>query len=109
MKKLVLVPFFFLFAAAAAYAQDNNDNNDQKWEYCRVIVDNKLFSKKIIVRFEFGEGSEMPKKTDAKKFTKTTDALDFLGSEGWKLIATPILRGEGGVTYYYILRRQKVK
>jgi hypothetical protein len=104
MKKLFIGAFLLL--SFSSFAQDTTKVE----QYCRLVAINKLLSTKVNIDVDFGQ--ERKFFTDArlrdeetgklKKFNSVTDALNYLGSQGWMLVnAYPVTEGSSNVYYFY--------
>jgi hypothetical protein len=101
MKKIT----FLLFAIIPflAFCQTDTSRIDQ---FCEMTAQGRLFSNKITIDIDFGEGRSLFSFKDnrikdevsgkVKKFKSTVDALNYLGGKGWKLLnAFPVTESAG--------------
>jgi hypothetical protein len=101
MKKIILslVIVFPLFA----FCQTDTGKIDQ---FCELTAQGRIFSNKITIDIDFGEGRSMFSFKDTRikdelsgkvrKFKSTVDALNYLGAKGWKLLnAFPVSESAG--------------
>ena len=89
MKKLILLAL--LFTSFNAVAQI-----DTTWieQYCRVEATPRLLSSKVVIDVDFGESRKYwddnrirdEETGKLKKFNSVTDALNYMGSQGWILV-----------------------
>ena len=87
----------------SSFAQTDTSRVEQ---YCEMIAQGKLFSSKITIDIDFGEGRSYWSFKDTrvkdeitgkvKKFKSTVDALNYLGATGWILLnAFPVSENTG--------------
>lgn len=105
MKKLVIL--LSLFISMTSFAQDTTKVE----QYCKLVATGRLLSNKVTIDIDFGEerklfGGDTRLKDEAtgklKKFNSVTDALNYLGSEGWILVnAFPMTEGSSNVYHFY--------
>jgi len=85
MKKLMLV-LAFMMAVCSAQAQS------EKYAYCIMQCNGKVFSSKYIVTLDFGEVMSKRKQIyeDGKKkhFNSNGESLNYMGRRGWELVDT---------------------
>lgn len=98
----------FLFISSicfscAAFSQYDTSRIEQ---YCEMVAQGKLFSNKITIDIDFGEGRSFWSFKDTRikdemtgkirKFKSTVDALNYLGGTGWTLLnAFPVKEDTG--------------
>ena len=101
MKKLVLI--FLSLIPFLSFSQTDTSKVDQ---FCEMTAQGRLFSNKITIDLDFGEGRSLFSFKDTrvkdevsgkvKKFKSTVDALNYLGGKGWKLLnAFPVTESTG--------------
>ena len=101
MKKSILLALIIL--PLIAFCQNDTTKIDQ---YCELTAQGRLFSNKITIDIDFGEGRSFFRFKDTrikdevtgkiKKFKSTVDALNYLGAKGWKLLnAFPVTESSG--------------
>ncbi len=98
MKKIIF--FSLILLSANAYSQDKVE------KYCELIATAKMFSNKVTIEVDFGQEKKFFDFKDArvkddlgkaKNFNSVVDALNYLGSLGWKFVdAYPLTEGGGG-------------
>lgn len=106
MKKLLL--FAFLLFAFASNAQ-----SEKVEQYCEVLGMSGVFSSKITITIDYGDAKSVWKDNrvknedgSVKKFNSMIDALNFMGSDGWKLVnAFPVTSGNQNV-YHYVFKKE---
>jgi hypothetical protein len=89
MKRIVLTAM--LFTSLAAAAQSDAEMVEQ---YARVEAASRVLSNKVIIDVDFGEGRGLwsnnrvrdEETGKIKKFNSITDALNYMGSQGWILV-----------------------
>jgi hypothetical protein len=100
-----------IFSPIISRAQADTSRIEQ---YCELIAQGRLFSNKITIDIDFGEGRSFFRLKDTrvkdeitgkvKKFKSTVDALNYLGAQGWILVnAFPVTEsgGLGGAQNVY--------
>lgn len=103
LNKKLLIVFLVLASPVFLFAQNESDKVEQ---YCEMTAQGRLFSNKITIDLDFGEGKSMFSFKDTRikdevsgkvrKFKSTVDALNYLGGKGWKLLnAFPVAEGGG--------------
>ena len=114
MKKLFIAVFLLL--SFSSFAQDTTKVE----QYCRLVAINKLLSTKVNIDVDFGQERKFFTDTrlrdeetgKLKKFNTVTDALNYLGSQGWMLVnAYPVTEGSTNVYYFYfkkLFRKEEV-
>jgi hypothetical protein len=104
MKKMILA--VLLFTALNSFAQDSTKVE----QYCRLTAFNKLLSNKVNIDVDFGQERKFfsdnrvrdEETGKLKKFNTVTDALNYMGSQGWILVnAFPVLEGSVYTYHYY--------
>jgi len=104
MKKLFLA--VFLLVSFNSLAQDTTKVE----QYCRLVAFNKLLSNKVNIDVDFGQERKFfsdnrlrdEETGKVKKFNTVTDALNYLGSQGWMLVnAYPVIEGSSYYYYFY--------
>ena len=96
LSTLVLFPIL-------AFCQTDTTKIDQ---FCELTAQGRLFSNKITIDIDFGEGRSFFSFKDSRikdevsgkvrKFKSTVDALNYLGAKGWRLLnAFPVSESSG--------------
>jgi hypothetical protein len=107
MKSLFIATL--LLFSVAGFSQDTTKVE----QYCRLVAFNKILSNKVNIDVDFGEERKFFSDTrlrdeetgKVKKFNTLTDALNYMGSQGWTLVnAYPVT--EGSSVYYYFYFRK---
>lgn len=89
----------------------------QKLEkYCEVLAIGKMFSHKVTIQVDFGDETGFFKDTrvrdnegDVIKFNTLVDALNYMGTQNWKLVnAFPIETGGQNVLHFYFKKEYDV-
>jgi len=91
MKKIIVTAVFLIVLSSGSFAQQDTTQVEQ---YCRLISFNRMFSNKVNIDVDFGDerkffsDSRMRDEETGKlkKFNTVTDALNYMGSQGWKLV-----------------------
>lgn len=109
MKKAILL--LTVFFAIHAQAQDSTKVE----QYCELVAQGRLLSNKVTIDVNFGEerkffsGDRRIKDEvsgKVKKFNSVTDALNYMGSQGWALVnAFPISTGNGPQVYHFYFKK----
>lgn len=106
MKNLMIIALmFFAFVA--------NAQSEKVEQYCEVVGMARIMSSKVNIIIDYGEAQSVWKDNrvknedgSVKKFNSMIDALNFLGSNGWKLVnAFPISTG-GQDVYHYVFKKE---
>ena len=104
MKKMMLA---ILLLPSLAFAQ-------QKMErYCELVAGIKPFSTKVNIWIDYGEDRKIARSLKVKdedgkavKFNSLIDALNYMGSQNWKLLnAFPINTG-GENVYHFFFKKE---
>ena len=104
MKNLMLI--LLLSVSIPCLSQDSTKIE----QYCRLDATGRLFSNKVTIDVDFGEGRKLfsdyrirdEETGKLKKFNSVTDALNYLGSQGWTLVnAFPVNSTSNSVYHYY--------
>ncbi len=112
MKSLIIL--FAFLSPLLLSAQSDTAKIEQ---YCELIAQGRLFSTKVTIDIDFGEGRSYFNFKDTrvkdelsgkvKKFRSTVDALNYLGAMGWKLVnAFPALESGGSSSIYHFIFRK---
>lgn len=116
MKTCVLLALFLF--PVFSYAQSDTSKVEQ---YCELVAQGRLFSNKITIDIDFGEGRSFFQFKDTRvkdeltgkvrKFKSTVDALNFMGGTGWVLVnAFPVTEtaglGGGQNVYHFIFKKR---
>lgn len=109
MKKAII--FLFIVLPFISFSQTDTTKIEQ---YCEMTAQGKLFSNKITIDIDFGEGKSLFSFKDTRlkdeftgkvrSFKSTVDALNYFGGLGWKLLnAFPVSEqsGLGGLSTVY--------
>jgi hypothetical protein len=109
MKKLIVI--LLVLTSVAASAQDTTYVE----QYCRVEATGRLFSNKVTIDVDFGDSRKVfadyrlrdEETGKLKKFNSITDALNYMGAQGWSLVnAFPIVTGTtSSSTYHYYFKK----
>jgi len=97
------IPILFTLIPFLSFAQTDTSRVDQ---FCELTAQGRIFSNKITIDIDFGEGRSLFSFKDTrikeetsgkvKKFKSTVDALNYLGGKGWKLLnAFPVTESAG--------------
>lgn len=103
--------FVALFAICSFVAQAQYQDTTKVEQYCELQAQGRIFSNKITIDVNFGEERKFfagdTRMRDEitgklKKFNSLTDALNYMGSQGWSLVnAFPVNSTSGGPLVYY--------
>jgi uncharacterized protein YoxC len=103
---------FFLFVLTTkVHAQVDTSRTVER--YCMVSAIGKLLSSKVTISVDFGESLSLWKDNrikdeitgKVKNFNSVIDALNYMGSQGWKYVNS-LLLGNGPYVYQYIFRKE---
>lgn len=107
-----------LLVTLSANAQDTTRIE----QYCRMVATGRLLSNKVTIDVEFGEerklfsgDQRLRDETTGKlrKFNSVTDAMNFLGAQGWSLVnAFPMADGTNNVYHFYfkkLFKREEIE
>jgi hypothetical protein len=105
---------FISLLALASFTAKAQDTTKVE-QYCELQAQGRLFSNKITIDVNFGEErkffagdtrlrDEMTGKL--KKFNSLTDALNYMGAQGWSLVnAFPIASSGGPQIYFFYFKK----
>lgn len=111
MKKTVLILLVNIFTGIA-YAQLKPATVEQ---YCSLNVMPRLLSNKVNIDVDYGNPRKLFSFKDnrvkdddgkAKKFNTAVEALNYMSSQGWKLVNAMALTEGGNTVYRYIMKRE---
>ena len=113
LKRMRQILFFpVLFISLSTNAQVDTSKVEQ---YCELVAQGRLFSSKVTIDINFGEerkffGGDTRLKDEltgkVKKFNSVTDALNYMGLQGWSLVnAFPISEGSGPKVYHFYFKK----
>ena len=111
MKKTVLILIINIFTGIA-YAQLKTATLEQ---YCSLNVMPRLLSNKVNIDVDYGNPRKLFSFKDnrvkdddgkAKKFNTAVEALNYMSSQGWKLVNAMALAEGGNIVYRYIMKRE---
>ena len=104
MKKYLLIILMAL--SIQSFAQET----EKVEQYCKLVAENAILSHKVTIDIDFGEerrlwgDKRLRDETTGKlkKFNTITDALNFMGSQGWSLVnAFPQFGTSGSSPIYH--------
>ena len=111
MKKLIIG--LLLFISITSFAQDTTKVE----QYCKLVATGRLLSNKVTIDVDFGEerklfagDTRMKDEVSGKlkKFNSVTDALNYLGLQGWHLVnAFPMTEGSSNTYHFYFKKLYK--
>ncbi|SJZ32103.1 hypothetical protein [Sediminibacterium ginsengisoli] len=112
MKFILLFLFLTLYSTSAIKAQSDTTKVEQ---YCELVAQGRLLSNKVTIDVNFGEerkffGGDTRLKDEVtgrlKKFNSVTDALNYLGLQGWTLVnAFPLSESSGPKVYHFYFKK----
>lgn len=109
MKKLLLM--ICIAAGTSVFSQDTTKVE----QYCELVAQGRLFSTKVTIDINFGEErkyfsgdkrlrDEISGKV--KKFNSVTDALNYMGLQGWSLVnAFPMGDASSQKVYHFYFKK----
>lgn len=105
MKNLFLI--LMLSLSMISYSQDT----EKVEQYCKLVATGRLLSNKVTIDVDFGEerklfSGDKRMRDEAtgklKKFNSITDALNYMGAQGWSLVnAFPATIGNSEIYHFY--------
>jgi hypothetical protein len=111
--------FIFLALLSSPFLAFSQESDSSKVEqYCELVATGRLLSTKVNIDVNYGEERKffktyMLKNADGKmiKFNSVVDGINYLGSQGWKLVnAFPISDGSGnGKIYHFYFKKEFLK
>jgi hypothetical protein len=106
MKYLLLVGLIFLGFVS-------NAQTEKVEQYCEVVGMARPFSTKVNIVIDYGEAKSVWKDNrvknedgSVKKFNSMIDALNFLGTDGWKLVNAFLISTGGQDVYHYVFKKE---
>ncbi len=106
MKNLMIV-------ALMLFAFVSNAQIEKVEQYCEVVGVARPFSNKVNIIIDYGEVKSIWKDNrvknedgSAKKFNSMIDALNFLGTDGWKLVNAFLITTGGQDVYHYVFKKE---
>jgi hypothetical protein len=111
MKKIILILIVNIFTGIA-YAQQKPSIIEQ---YCSLNVMPRLLSNKVNIDVDYGNPRKLFSFKDnrvkdddgkAKKFNTAIEALNYMSSQGWKLVNAMAITEGGNAVYRYIMKRE---
>lgn len=110
--KVVFIVSLALFITMSTNAQSDSSKIEQ---YCELVAQGKLFSRKVTIDVNFGEerkffAGDTRLKDEVtgkvKNFNSVTDALNYMGMQGWTLVnAFPISQPSGPQVYHFYFKK----
>lgn len=105
MKKLLLIAFLALPFFGLAQDTDNH-------LYATITGTNKLFSNKKNIKIDYGQGAKgfgqnkiIDESTGKPKgFNSMVDAMNFMGSLGWKFVQAYAVTEDKSTTHYWLIK-----
>jgi hypothetical protein len=111
MQKFFLTVTLLLFAFFCN-AQSTGKTIEQ---YCSLNVMPRVLSNKVNIDVDYGNPRKLFSFKDnrvkddngkAKKFNTAVEALNYMSSQGWKLVNAMAMSEGGGAVYRYIMKRE---
>lgn len=106
MKKVL----FILFVLVSFFSNAQTEKVEQ---YCEVVGMARPFSTKVNIVIDYGEAKSVWKDNrvknedgSVKKFNSMIDALNFLGTDGWKLVNAFLITTGGQDVYHYVFKKE---
>ena len=103
-----------LISGSSMFGQDTSKVE----QYCEMVAAGRLLSTKINIDVNYGEARKFFKSYGVKddngklqKFNSVVDALNYLGSQGWRLVnAYPITESSSsGTVLHFYLKKEFLK
>jgi hypothetical protein len=113
-KSLLLFLMLFPLVSFCQYATIDTTTVEQ---YCEMVAQGRLLSSKVDIDVNYGEERKFFKSYAVKdengklkKFNSVTDALNYLGQQGWTLLnAFPISTASGPMVYHFYFKKRFLK
>jgi hypothetical protein len=106
MKNLMII-------ALMLFAFVSNAQTEKVEQYCEVVGMARPFSTKVNITIDYGEAKSVWKDNrvknedgSVKKFNSMIDALNFLGTDGWKLVNAFLITTGGQDVYHYVFKKE---
>ena len=109
MKKTLLI--ILIAVSFQSFAQ----SEEKVEQYCRLVASGIVLSNKVAIDIDFGEERKLfsdkrlrdETTGKLKKFNSITDALNFMGSQGWTLVnAFPQTGTVNSPEYHFYFKKQ---
>ena len=91
----------------------SNTQSEKFEQYCEVVANGTIWSSKIVIDIDYGEAKSIWKNNlvknedgSVKKFNSIIDAINYLGSEGWKLVNAFPVTMETRNVYHYVFKKE---
>ena len=101
-----------MLVAFSSYSQSDTSKVEQ---YCELVAQGKLFSRKVTIDINFGEERKLfagdTRLKDevtgkVRNFNSVTDALNYMGLQGWTLLnAFPVSQPSGPQVYHFYFKK----
>jgi hypothetical protein len=106
MKNLLTIAFILT-------AFISNAQSEKVEQYCEVLGMSGAFSTKVTINIDYGDAKSIWKDNrvknedgSVKKFNSMIDALNYMGSEGWKLVNAFLVTASGQNVYHYVFKKE---
>ncbi len=106
MKNLLTIAFILT-------AFISNAQSEKVEQYCEVVGMARIMSSKVNIIIDYGEAKSVWKDNrvknedgSVKKFNSMIDALNFLGTDGWKLVNAFLITTGGQDVYHYVFKKE---
>jgi hypothetical protein len=113
MKKATLL-FYLFIAGLPCYSQQNISSKAIE-QYCSLNIMPRLLSNKVNIDIDYGNPRKLFSFKDnrvkdengkAKKFNTAVEALNYMSSQGWKLVNAFTITEGGSAVIRYIMKRE---
>jgi hypothetical protein len=91
----------------------SNAQSEKVEQYCEVVGMARIMSSKVNIIIDYGEAKSVWKDSrvknedgSVKKFNSMIDALNFLGTDGWKLVNAFLITTGGQDVYHYVFKKE---
>ena len=91
----------------------SNAQSEKVEQYCEVVGMARIMSSKVNIIIDYGEAQSVWKDNrvknedgSVKKFNSMIDALNFLGTDGWKLVNAFLITTGGQDVYHYVFKKE---
>lgn len=110
MKFKIVLVLVFMFVSLLSYSQNNQDT----YMYCEIVGKSKFLSSKIHVEIDYGQNKRwltehklVDEKGKTISFNNMIDAMNYMGSKGWKFVHAYEVKDGEEVIQHWLLERPR--